>query len=161
MENSGTSAPACRVSAKFVSGMRVNGGLFYASAGVQTDKTAEALSEFFKELDGIRKPIPSDEIEKAKNYVSLLLPRNFETTERLAGSLAQIFIYNLPQDYFATYSQRVRAVTAIDVQRVAERYIQPDKFAVVIVGDRKSIEPGINALNLGQVKIVEAAEVMK
>jgi zinc protease len=141
--------------------MRVNGGLFYASAGVQTDKTADALSEFFKELDGIRKPIPSDEIEKAKNYVSLLLPRNFETTERLAGSLAQIFIYNLPQDYFATYTQRVRAVTATDVQRVAERYIQPDKFAVVIVGDRKTIEPGITALNLGQLKIVEAAEVMK
>jgi zinc protease len=141
--------------------MRVNGGLFYASAGVQTDKTAEALSEFFKELEGIRKPIPPDEIEKAKNYVSLLLPRNFETTERLAGSLAQIFIYSLPQDYFATYTQHVRAVTASDVQRVAERYIHPDKFAVVIVGDRKTIEPGITALNLGQLKIVEAAEVMK
>ena len=141
--------------------MRLNGGLFYASAGVQTDKTAEALSEFFKELDGIRKPISPDEIEKAKNYVSLLLPRNFETTERLAGSLAQMFIYNLPQDYFATYTQHVRAVTPADVQRVADRYIQPDKFAVVIVGDRKTIEPGINALNLGQMKIVEAAEVMK
>ncbi len=141
--------------------MRVNGGLFYASAGVQTDKTAEALSEFFKELDGIRKPIPPDEIEKAKNYLALLLPRNFETTERLAGSLAQIFIYNLPQDYFATYTQHVRAVTSADVARVAERYIQPDKFAVVIVGDRKTIEPRINALNLGQLKIVEPSEVMK
>src|SRR5262245_3188603 len=141
--------------------MRVNGGLFYASAGVQTDKTAEALSEFFKELDGIRKPIPPDEIEKAKNYLALLLPRNFETTERLAASLAQIFIYNLPQDYFATYTQHVRAVTSADVQRVAERYIQPDKFAVVIVGDRKAIEPGIDKLSLGQLKMVEPSEVMK
>ena len=141
--------------------MRAHGGLFYASAGVQTDKTAEALSEFFKELEAIRKPIPPDEIEKATNYVALLLPRNFETTERLAGSLAQIFIYNLPQDYFATYTQHVRAVTPADVQRVAERYIQPDKFAVVIVGDRKTIEPGIKALNLGPLKIVEVSEVMK
>jgi zinc protease len=141
--------------------MRAQGGLFYASAGVQTDKTAEALSEFFKELEGIRKPIAPDEIEKAKNYLALLLPRNFETTERLAGSLAQIFIYNLPQDYFATYAQHVRAVTPADVQRVAERYIQPDKFAVVIVGDRKTIEPGIAALNLGPLKVVDASEVMK
>jgi zinc protease len=141
--------------------MRANGGLFYASAGVQTDKTAEALSEFFKELDGIRKPIPPDEVEKAKNYVALLLPRNFETTERLAGSLAQMFIYNLPQDYFATYTEHVRAVTPADVQRVAERYIQPDRFAVVIVGDRKTIEPGIKALNLGALKVVDVSEVMK
>ena len=90
-----------------------------------------------------------------------MLPRNFETTERLAGSLAQIFIYNLPQDYFATYTQHVHAVTSADLQRVADRYIQPDKVAVVIVGDRKTIEPGINALNLGQLKIVEPSEVMK
>ena len=141
--------------------MRTAAGPFYASAGVQTDKTAEALTEFFKELEAIRKPIAPEEIEKAKNFVALLLPRNFETTERVAGSLAQMFIYNLPADYFATYTQRVRAVTPADVQRVAERYIQPDKFAVVIVGDRKTIEPGIKALNLGPLKIVETAEVMK
>jgi predicted Zn-dependent peptidase len=141
--------------------MRAAAGPFYASAGVQTDKTAEALTEFFKELEGIRKPIPPEEIEKAKNFVALLLPRNFETTERVAGSLAQMFIYNLPADYFATYTQRVRAVTPADLHRVAERYIQPDKFAVVIVGDRKKIEPGITALNLGPLKIVETAEVMK
>ena len=141
--------------------MRASAGPFYASAGVQTDKTSEALKEFFKELDGIRKTISPEEVDKAKNYVSLLMPRSFETTERLAGSLAQIFIYNLPADYFATYMQRVRSVTPADVQRVAERYIQPDKFAVVIVGDRKAIEPGIAALNLGPLKIVETSEVMK
>jgi predicted Zn-dependent peptidase len=141
--------------------MRASAGPFYASAGVQTDKTSEALKEFFNEFDAIRKPISAEEIDKAKNYLALLLPRNFETTERLAGSLAQMFIYSLPDDYFATYTQRVRAVTAADVQRVAERHIQPDKFAVVIVGDRKVIEPGVAALNLGPLKIVEPAEVMK
>ena len=77
--------------------MRAAAGPFYASAGVQTDKTAEALTEFFKELEAIRKPIPPEEIEKAKNFVALLLPRNFETTERVAGSLTQMFIYNLPR----------------------------------------------------------------
>ena len=141
--------------------MRASAGPFYASAGVQTDKTSEALKEFFNELEAIRKPISAEEIDKAKNYLALLMPRNFETTERVAGSLAQMFIYSLPDDYFATYTQRVRAVTAADVQRVAERNIQPDKFAVVIVGDRKVIEPGIAALNLGPLKIVEPAEVMK
>jgi zinc protease len=141
--------------------MRRGAGPFSAAAGVQTDKTAEALTEFFKELDAIRKPIPADEVEKAKNYVALLMPRNFETTESLAGSLATAFVYTLPADYFETFTQHVRAVTTADVQHAAERYIQPDKFAVVIVGDRKVIEPGIKALNLAPIKIVEPSEVMK
>ena len=104
---------------------------------MQTDKTAEALTEFFKELDAIRKPIPAGELDKAKNYVALLLPRNFETTENIAGSLAQVFIYNLPADYYATFTDRVRAITPADAQRAAEQYLQPDKFAVVVVGDLK------------------------
>ncbi len=141
--------------------MRRSAGPFYAAAGVQTDKTAEALTEFFKELDGIRKPIAADEVEKAKNYFALLMPRNFETTESMAGSLATAFIHNLPSDYFSTFTEHVRGVTPADVHTAAERYIQPDKFAVVIVGDRKVIEPGVKALNLGPIKIVETSEVMK
>lgn len=141
--------------------MRSAAGPFYAAAGVQTDKTSEALTEFFKELDAIRKPIPAEEIEKAKNYLALLLPRTFETTESLAGSLAQVFVYNLPADYYATYTDRIRAVTPADVQRAAERYIQPDKFAIVIVGDRKVIEAGIKALNLGPIQTIEIDDVMK
>ena len=141
--------------------MRSAAGPFYAAAGVQTDKTSEALTEFFKELDAIRKPIPAEEIEKAKNYLALLLPRTFETTESLAGSLAQVFVYNLPADYYTTYTDRIRAVTPADVQRAAERYIQPDKFAIVIVGDRKVIEPGIKALNLGPIETIDVDDVMK
>lgn len=141
--------------------MRRGAGPFYAAAGVQTDKTAEALTEFFKELEGIRQPIPPEEVERAKNYVALLMPRNFETTESMAGSLATAFVYNLPSDYFGTFTERVRAVTPAQVHAAAERYIQPDKFAVVVVGDRKVIEPGIKALNLGPLRIVETSEVMK
>jgi zinc protease len=141
--------------------MRRSAGPFYAAAGVQTDKTAAALTEFFKELEGIRKPIPPEEVERAKNYVALLMPRSFETTGSMAGSLATAFVYNLPPDYFATFTQRVRAVTPAEVNAAAQRYIQPDKFAVVVVGDRKVIEPGIKALNLGPIRIVETSEVMK
>ncbi len=141
--------------------MRSAAGPFYAGAGVQTDKTAEALSEFFKELEAIRKPIPAEELDKARNYVALLLPRGFETTQSLAASLAQMFVFNLPADYYETFTSRVRAVTDADVQRAAERYIRPDKFAVVVVGDLKTIEPRVRALNLGPVSTVTIDDVMK
>jgi zinc protease len=141
--------------------MRGAAGPFYAAAGVQTDKTSESLTEFFKELEGIRKAVPPAEVEKAKNYLALLMPRNFETTGSLANSLAQMFVFNLPADYYATYTQQVRAVTPADVQRVAEKYVQPDKFAVVVVGDRKVIEPGIKALNLGPIRTVDVDEILR
>jgi predicted Zn-dependent peptidase len=140
--------------------MRAVAGPFYAAAGVQTDKTSESLQEFFKELEGIRKPIPAEELEKAKNYVALSFPLNFETTSSVAATMTQQFVYGLPDDYYATFTRRVRAVTASDVQRAAERYIQPDKFAVVVVGDRKTIEPGIRALKLGPIRVVTIQEVM-
>jgi zinc protease len=141
--------------------MRRSAGPFFAAAGVQTDKTAEALKEFFNELARIHEPVPAAELDKAKNYLALQLPRDFETTRDVAASLAQIYIYHLPADYYATYGDRVRAVTAADVKRVADKYIQPDKFVVVIVGDRKVIEPGIKALNLGPLTVVEASAIFK
>ena len=128
---------------------------------MQTDKTVEALKEFFNELTRIHEPVAAEELEKAKNYLALQLPRSFETTRGTADALAQAFVYDLPADYYATYARTVRAVTAADVKRAADKYIQPDKFAVVIVGDRKVIEPGVRSLNLGPVTVVEPAEIMK
>lgn len=141
--------------------MRLNPGAFHAGAGVQTDKTPEALKEFFIELTRIHEPVPAPELEKAKNYLALQLPRTFETTRGTANALAQVYLYGLPADYYTTFGDRIRAVTAADVKRVADRYIQPDKFAVVIVGDRKVIEPGVKALNLGPITVIEAAGILK
>jgi zinc protease len=141
--------------------MRLTPGPFYAAAGVQTDKTGEALKEFFIELANIHQPVPVEELEKAKNYLALQLPRNFETTRGTADALAQAWIYDLPADYYTTFAGRVRAVTAADVKRVADKYIVPEKLAVVIVGDRKAIEPSVRALNLGPLTIVEPGDVFK
>jgi predicted Zn-dependent peptidase len=141
--------------------MRASPGAFYAAAGVQTDKTAESLKEFFNELTRIHEPVESGELEKAKNYLALQMPRTFETTRGTADALAQAWVYNLPADYYATYADRVRAVTAADVKRVADTYIQPGKFAVVIIGDRKTIEAPVKALDLGPLTVVDTAEIMK
>lgn len=140
--------------------MRASAGPFVAAAGVQTDKTAEAVKEFFVELTGIRKPIPAEELSKAKNYIALGYPSEFETTRQIAGKLEEQFIYRLPDDYFATFVRRVVAVTADEVQKAADRYVQPDKFAVVVVGDRQKIESGLKALSLGPMTLVPLDEVM-
>ena len=141
--------------------MRASAGAFYAAAGVQTDKTGDALKEFFNELSRIHEPVDPAELEKAKTYLALQMPRNFETTRGTADALAQAWVYDLPADYYTTYADKVRAVTAADVKRVADTYVQPDKFAVVVIGDRKTIEPSIKALTLGPLTVVDVAEIMK
>jgi zinc protease len=132
--------------------MRVAGGSFYSYAGVQTDKTSEAVSEFFNELKGIAQAPPQEELARAKSYVALRFPERFETTGDISNNLEDLLVYHLPDDYFSRYVQNIQAVTTADVQRVAQKYIQPDRFIAVVVGDRKTIEPGIRALNLGTVK---------
>jgi zinc protease len=141
--------------------MRASAGPFLATAGVQTDKTAEALREFFVELEGITKPIPTEEVEKAKNYVALGFPSEFETTRNLAQKLEELVVYNLPEDSYQSFVGAVNRVSAADLLQAAGRYIQPERMAVVIVGDRKVIEPAIAKLNLGPVRVVSIEEFFK
>jgi predicted Zn-dependent peptidase len=140
--------------------MRLSAGAFQAGAGVQTDKTSEALREFFNELNGILKPVGADELTKAKNYVALSFPSEFETSGDLSSKMEEMIVYTLPDRYFGQYVDNIQAVTSAAVQKVAETHIQPKRFAVVVVGDRKVIEPGIRALNLGPVRVMSVDEAV-
>jgi zinc protease len=140
--------------------MRLAPGPFYAAAGVQTDKTADALREFFKELEDIHKPIGSEELTKAKNYIALSFPGEFETIGDLSRHTEELIVYKLPDDYFERYIPNVQAVTAQAAQQGAMKYIQPSKVAVVVVGDRKTIEAPVRALNLGPVRVMSVMEAL-
>jgi predicted Zn-dependent peptidase len=135
--------------------MRRSPGPFIASAEIVAAKTDSALIEFMKELRAIRDTIPKDELEKTKRYLQLQLPGRFETTGGIAGQLSQLVTYDVPLGFYNTYSQGIESVTQADVQRVARQYIDPDRLAIVIVGDRKSIEPGLKATKIGDVVVVD------
>ena len=139
---------------------RISPGSFSARAGVQTDKTAEAVKEFFNEFAGMVKPIPGEELDKAKNYVALGFPAEFESTGDLAQKLEEQVVHSLPDEYFPSYIRSVVQVTGPGVEKAARQYIQPDKFAVVVVGDRKMIEQGIRALNLGPVEVLSVEQAL-
>jgi predicted Zn-dependent peptidase len=141
--------------------MRRSAGPFVASAGVQSDKTVESLREFFTELEGIREPIPVAELARAKNLQALSFPGTFETTAGMAGNLIDLIVYNLPDSFLTEYVQKIQAVTAKEVQRAAAQYVQPDNFAVVVVGDLASIETPVREAKLGPVRVVTPDEILK
>ena len=127
---------------------RRGAGPFTASAGVHTAYTKEAVIEFLKELRGVRGEIPVTPAELEYNKQSLIrsFPRSFETVDQIAAQLSNVVTYNLPDTYFNDYISRVNAVTLEDVNRVANKYLTPDKMAIVVVGDIKTIEPGLKSI---------------
>ena len=80
--------------------------------------------EFFKELTALAAG-PRRGTTRAKNYLALGFPSDFETIGDLAARLEQALVYRLPDDYFATYVQKIEAVTVADAQRVAQSTSRP------------------------------------
>jgi predicted Zn-dependent peptidase len=73
-------------------------------------------------------------------------PSGFETVGAMSNQLSNLVVYGLPDTYFNDYMSKVNAVTIEDVDRVAKKYLDPAKMAIVIVGDRTVIEPGLKEL---------------
>ncbi|HRH44727.1 MAG TPA: insulinase family protein [Pyrinomonadaceae bacterium] len=132
-------------------------GPFSASAEIQTGSTKEAVAEFMKELKGIRGDIPVTAADLETNKQSLIrrYPAGFETVQQISGQLSNLVTYGLPDTYFNDYINKVNAVTLADVNRVANKYLTPDKMAIVIVGDRKVIEAKLKELGYG-ITILDA-----
>jgi predicted Zn-dependent peptidase len=134
--------------------MRRMAGPFQAGASVQSAKTDSSLIEFMRELRRIRdEAVPQAELDKAKAYIALGLPGDFETTAGSANQFRALLEYGLPLDYYNSFVARINAVTAADVQRVARLYLDLDHFVIVVVGDRSQIEAGIRALHEGPISI--------
>lgn len=132
--------------------MRRVAGPFIASSEIVTEKSDSALIEALKEIRAVREPILDEELERARNYVELGLPSEFETTGGIAARLVPLALYDLPLDYFNGFSRGIESVTAADAQRVARRYLRPESLQIVVVGDLARIEAGIRAANLGRVE---------
>lgn len=115
-------------------------GTFRATAEVRTAVTGASLREFFYELNRVRDEAVADhEIANAKSYLTGVFPIRIETQDGLIDQLVSIKMFDLPDDFLKTYRDQVNAITTEDIQRVAQTYVQPDRAALVIVGDAAEI----------------------
>ncbi len=117
-------------------------GSIEATAEVRTAVTGESLKEFFYELNRIRdERVIDEEIDDAKNFLTGVFPIRAETQEGLTSLVVSQELYGLPHDYLDTYRAHIEAVTADEIQRVANEYVRPAEMAIVIVGDAGEILP--------------------
>ena len=130
---------------------------FLVYAPVQTDKTKESMLEIQNELNDIitNRPASETEVLRAKDKKTLTLPGRWETGGAVAGSLASLVRFGLPDDYWNRYSEEVRGLSVSDVNAVTN-VIQPDKLVWVVVGDQEKIEAGVRELDLGPIQMIDS-----
>jgi zinc protease len=134
-------------------------GPFVVSTAVATPVTASAVTEVLVELNRMRAAEPTaDELSLSTSYLDGVFPIRFETTDAIASALATLRTLRLPDDYYDTYRERIRAVTAESVARAARSHLHVDRLQVLAVGDRSQIEPTLGALELGPIVVTEDAE---
>lgn len=131
---------------------------FGLQASVHTAATAEAIRDSLVELDAIRgaKPPTEQEMLLARASLTRGYPRNFETVQQVARSVAQLALYDLPDTYFEEFIPKVNAVSADDVVRAAQRYIDPQRAATLIVGDYQAIADSLVSLGFGSPQLLSA-----
>ena len=132
-------------------------GAFRAGGAIFSAKTDAALIEFMSELKGIvgEKPITDEEIKTAKESLIQGLPQRFASVTAISGAITSLVVQGLPDDYYQTYAKNVSAVTKEDLLRVAKRYIDLNHLAIVIVGDRASVEAALKATNIAPITLLD------
>ncbi len=127
---------------------------FFAYAPVQSDKTKESMAEIAKELGAIvkDKPVTQEELAKTKKQQVLELAGNWETGGAVAGSVAEIVIFGLPDDYYETYSARVKELELPHVRQATDTVLSLDRMVWVVVGDLAKIEAGVRELGFGEIR---------
>ena len=121
---------------------------FMVYALVQTDKTKESFLEVKKEVNEYvsTRLATEDELNKVKLNNTLSLAGSWETIGAVGGSLSEMITYNLPEDYFQTYSGRVKNLSLDQIHSTAKELLEPDNLVWVVVGDKEKIEAGLREL---------------
>ena len=131
-------------------------GPFSVQTSVHTAATAESIADTINEMAGLRgtRPATDQELSLAQASLTRGYPRNFETTQQVARSVAQLALFDLPDSYFEDFVPKVNAVTAAEVTRVAQTYLVPSRVIALVVGDRTATEASLGALGLGDLKVL-------
>jgi predicted Zn-dependent peptidase len=126
---------------------------FLVFAPVQTDKSAESITELRKEIAefvSIR-PATQKELDKVKTNQILKLPGQWETNNAVNNSLYNLVKYELPDDYYQTYDSNVRNITLAELKEVSNKVVNPEAINWFVVGDKAKIVTNLDALGFDNI----------
>ncbi len=134
------------------------GGIFFVSTFTKVETTADVVQVALDETARFCDEGPSeDELERMRSYLCGLFPLSLETHDQLAEKLADLALYDLPDDEITGFRDRVRAVGAEAARATARRYFPLGQRVVVAVGPAKAIARSLE--RFGPVRIVPARKI--
>lgn len=115
-------------------------GTFNASASVRNEVTDSSVHEFIYEMERMRtEPVSEEDITISKNSLAGSFARSLESPQTLARYAQNIVRYDLPEDHYEKYLERLEAITIEDIQETAQKYILPGQANIVVVGNKDEI----------------------
>mgnify|MGYP003633720608 CR=1 FL=1 len=133
-------------------------GSFYAGAEVRNEVTDSAIVQFLFEMDRLTKEtVGAEELQNVKNYLNGRFARSLERPQTVARFALGTARFNLPADYYATYLEKLQAVSAEDVMRVAKKYLKPGNAHIVVVGNKAEVASKLKVFSAnGKVNYYDA-----
>jgi len=137
---------------------RRQAGPLVVETAVGSDVTAPAAREALLEIENIKKAtISESELSLATSFLDGVFPIRYETTDAIAGAIAGLVQYGLPEDFYDTYRDRVRAVTAAGVLRVAREHLREDAMQMLVVGDPEAVQRPLEELGFGPLTVYDTS----
>lgn len=131
-------------------------GLARLTMGTKSSTTAQAIDGLYKEINKMRNvPVTEGEMQRGKDSILNSFIFEFDSREKVMQERMTYEIYGYPADFLDRYQKGVEKVTAADVNRVAQKYLVKDKFAVLVVGKAAEFDKPLNSF--GAVTAVDIA----
>ena len=126
-------------------------GPFRASTGVHTHVTAQAVQALMGELRGILAGPTDAELDFARRAILQANARRYESMRALAELVDNVGRYGFPDDYPERQAEELRELGVDRLRELARRHLDPERMAILVVGDAAEIRSGLAELELGDV----------
>jgi len=131
-------------------------GEFHAVVLTKSETTVDATKLALDEIAGLTtRPFTDEELARAKDNILNSFLFRYDTREKVLAERVKLEFYGYPADYLESYRAALEKVTMADLERVAKKYIHPEKLAILVVGNGPEIKPGLDELKLGPVQAVD------
>jgi len=122
--------------------------------------TADSVTEILKEISALRSDeVGESELKDTKDEILRAFPARFATANQVAAQMAALAVYDLPDKDLQTFTARIASVSAVDVRRMAQKYLRPDNLVIVVVGDRASIEASLRRIGEVELRDLDGAPI--
>ncbi len=131
---------------------------FQAVVLTKSDSTVDAIQQTYKVMDGLTtQPFTEEELKRAKDNILNSFLFRYDTKDKVLAERVRLEFYGYPADYLETYKAALEKVSVADLNAAAKKYIHPDKYAVLVVGNGPEIKPGLDDLKMGSVHNIDIA----